>query len=317
MTTTGTLRRVMRVTAVLVVPCAVVAAGSCRRGDGGGPRAMTFATPKLAVLDLAQAVKAGDMKKVMTIFGPDAQELVDTSDPVTARRNQQVFTVAVSEGWRLEEAADKATLVVGHEEWPFPIPLVKEGSEWRFDAAAGKEEILSRRVGRNELAVIKLCRAYVIAQRQYAKYGHDGKPAGLYARAFQSGLARQDGLYWQPRPGERRSPLGDLFAAASIDPGTARPSTGEPRPFHGYYFRILTAQGPAASGGARDYVVNGEMSGGFALVAWPSHYDVTGVMTFLINQDGVVWESDLGPGTDAAARAISTFNPDASWTAIR
>ena len=308
----------MRLTAALVVPCVVLAAsGSCRRNQGGA-RARTFATPKIAALDLAQAVKAGDLAEVMRIFGPDAQALVDTSDPVRAKRNQQVFTVAFAERWRLEDSGpDRTTLVVGHEEWPFPIPIVKEGNEWRFDAASGKEEILSRRIGRNELAVIKICSAYLTAQRAYAKYGHDGKPAGLYASAFRSDGARQNGLYWAPRKGERSSPLGDLFAAASVDVAALRKPTGEPQPFHGYYFRILTAQGPDAPGGARDYVVNGALTGGFALVAWPAQYDVTGIMTFIVNQDGVVSEQDLGSGTDATARAMTTYNPDSSWTAIR
>jgi hypothetical protein len=255
---------------------------------------------------------------VMAIFGPDAQALVDTSDPVTARRNQQVFSAAFAEGWRLEDAGtDRTTLIVGSEEWPFPIPLVKEGAAWRFDAAAGKEEILARRIGRNELAAIKICRAYVAAQGSYAKYGHDGKPAGIYARSFNSTADRQDGLYWPARHGQRRSPLGDLFAAASIEKAARRATDGKPQPFHGYYFRILTAQGDAAPGGARDYVVNGAMTGGFALVAWPAQYDVTGITTFVVNQDRLVWERDLGPDTDAAARAITTYNPDSTWTAIR
>ena len=319
MKTTRITPTVIRVTAALVVTCALlITLPACRRTKST-LHGRAFATPKLAVLELAKAVKAGDIGEVMKIFGPDAQALVDTSDPATARRNQQVFTVAVAERWRLEEAgADRNTLVIGHEEWPFPIPLVKDGGEWRYDTAAGKEEILARRIGRNELAVIKICRAYVAAQRLYAKYGHDGKPRGIYARAFRSDGASQNGLYWPARQGERRSPLGDLFAAASIDaPTVRRTPTGEPQPFHGYYFRILTAQGAAAPGGARDYVVNGELSGGFALVAWPAQYDASGIMTFIVNQDVLVSEQDLGPGTDAAARAITTYNPDASWTAIR
>lgn len=318
MTFISTYRRVIRLTAALVVPCALLLThAACRRTDGG-PRARAFATPKIAVLALGQAVKAGDLKEVMAIFGPEAQVIVDTSDPVTARRNQQIFTVAMAEGWKLEEAgADRNTLVVGHEDWPFPIPLVKDGGEWRFDAVGGKEEILARRIGRNELAVIKICKAYVTAQRLYAKYGHDGKPSGIYARAFRSDAARQNGLFWPARHGERRSPLGDLFAAASVDATALRAPTSQPQPFHGYYFRILTSQGAAASGGARDYVVNGDLTGGFALVAWPAMYDASGVMTFVVNEDGVVWEQDLGAGTDAAARALAAYNPDSSWTAVK
>ena len=318
MTSISPTRKVFLVTAALAVSSAIAATlGACRRAESG-LQVRTFATPQVAVLELAKTVKAGDLTKVMEIFGPDAKALVDTSDPVTARRNQQVFTAAVAEHWRLEDAGtDRKTLVIGFEEWPFPIPIAKEGGSWRFDTAAGKEEVLTRRIGRNELAAIKICRAYVIAQRLYAKYPHDGRPSGIYAAAFRSDTSRQNGLYWPPRHGQRPSPLGELFAKAAVE-GVARPVSGEgPQPFHGYYFRILTAQGAEAPGGARDYVVNGTLSGGFALVAWPAQYDVTGIMTFVINQDRVVWERDLGPGTDAAARAISIYNPDSSWTAIQ
>ena len=293
------------------------AVGSCRR-SGNATQGLRFSTPTLAVHELTKVVKAGDLAKVMAIFGPDAQSLVDTSDPVIARRNQQVFSAAITEGWKFEdEGPDRKTLVVGYEEWPFPIPLVKDGDEWRFDTAAGKEEVLARRIGSNELAVIRIARTYVLAQRLYAKYGHDGKPHGIYARAFRSAPASQNGLYWPVRKGERRSPLGELFAAASSDGAVRRPADGEPRPFHGYYFRILTAQGAAAPGGARDYIVNGELTGGFALIAWPAQYDATGIMTFIVNQDGVIAEKDLGTGTDAAARAISTYDPDPSWRPVR
>jgi Protein of unknown function (DUF2950) len=318
MAITSTFRRGLYLAAALAVTSVMLATlAACRRTESAPP-APAFPTPDAAVIALAKAVKGGNLAEVMAIFGPDAQALVDTSDPVTARRNQQVFSVAFSEYWRVVPAGlGRATLMVGFEEWPFPIPLVKEGGEWRFDTAAGREEILARRIGRNELAAIRICRAYVGAQRRYARYGHDGKPAGIYATAFRSDPARENGLYWQARRGQRRSPLGDLLAAASIDTvAVARRASNEgPQPFHGYYFRILTAQGPAASGGARDYVVNGKLTGGFALVAWPAQYDVTGIVTFVVNQDGVVFERDLGPDTEAAARAISTYNPDSSWAA--
>jgi hypothetical protein len=309
----------LRLAATLVVLCVMVATpGGCRR-TGKGPQARSFATPTAAVLELARAVHAGDLNGLVAIFGRDAQVLVDTSDPVTARRNQQVFSAAFAEHWRLEPAGpDRVTLVVGFEQWPFPIPLMKDGRrQFRFDTAAGKEEVLARRIGRNELAAIGVCRTYVAAQRRYAKYGHDGKRAGIYAATFGSDPGRENGLYWRARHGHRRSPLGDLLAAAAVD-ALPRPGPGGgPQPFHGYYFRILTAQGPAVSGGARNYVVEGEFTGGFALVAWPAQYDVTGIMTFVVNQDGIVWERDLGSTTDAAARAVATYNPDSTWAAIR
>jgi DUF2950 family protein len=274
----------------------------------------TFATPDEAVRALMDTVKAGDLPALVAIFGPEGRDLVDTSDPATGRRNREVFLVAMAEGWRLSDAGpDRKELVLGNEEWPFPVPLVKGAAGWSFDAAAGREEILDRRIGRNELAVIGVLRACVTAQRVYARAGHDGKPAGLFARRLGSDPGTQNGLYWPAARGERLSPLGELIAQAA-DEGYRRGQGGEgPSPFHGYYFRILEGQGKSAKGGAADYVVNGEMSGGFALVAWPVHYDASGIMTFVVNQDGSVYEKDLGPETDAAARAITRYDPDDTW----
>ena len=300
------------------LPCLLVAALAGCRGADTKPPTRTFASPEDAASALAQAVKSGKLEAVSAIFGPDSQALIDSSDPVTARRNQQIFTVAYTERWRLESPdASRRTLVIGHEEWPFPIPIVQEGNAWRFDTAAGLEEILARRIGRNELAAIRICRTYVGAQRLYARSGHDGRRAGLYAAAFRSAPGKQDGLYWQAGPGEKRSPLGDLVASAAAEGRTVGAAGAQPAPFHGYHFKILTAQGDAAPGGARSYIQNGELSGGFALVAWPAQYDVTGIMTFIVNQDGVVREKDLGPGTDAAARAMTAYDPDASWTVVQ
>ena len=274
----------------------------------------TFPTPEDAVKALIETVKAGSLESLLEIFGPGGKELIDSSEPAIARQNQQVFTVAVREKWHLEDAApDRKTLVIGNEDWPFPVPLVKAGNGWRFDTAAGKEEVLARRIGRNELAAIDATRASVTAQRRYAEAGHDGKPAGLHAAKFQSDPGKENGLYWPTTRGQKRSPLGDVVAQAAAE---GRPVTGtatQPSPFHGYYFKILTAQGSAAQGGAKSYVVKGEMSGGYALVAWPAQYDATGIMTFIVNQDGVVREKDLGPGTDAAARKMTAYNPDSSW----
>jgi Protein of unknown function (DUF2950) len=274
----------------------------------------TFPTPEDAVKALIETVNAGNVESLLEIFGPGGKELIDSSEPAIARQNQQVFAVAVREKWHLEDAApDRKTLVIGNEDWPFPVPLVKAGNGWRFDTAAGKEEVLARRIGRNELAVIDATRAYVTAQRRYAEAGHDGKPAGLHAAKFQSDPGKENGLYWPTTRGQKRSPLGDVVAQAAAE---GRPVTGtatQPSPFHGYYFKILTAQGSAAQGGAKSYVVKGDMSGGFALVAWPAQYDATGIMTFIVNQDGVVREKDLGPGTDAAARKMTAYNPDSSW----
>jgi hypothetical protein len=240
---------------------------------------------------------------------------VDTSDPATGRRNRQVFRAAVKEGWSLADKADgRKELVLGNEGWPFPVPLVKDAKGWRFDAAAGKDEILNRRIGRNELAVIRILEEYVAAQRAYAKTGHDGKPAGLYARRFGSDPGKQNGLYWPARRGEPGSPLGVLIAKAA-EQGYRKEGQG-PSPLYGYYFRILEGQGKSAKGGAADYLKGGEMSGGFGLVAWPVHYDASGVMTFVVNQEGVAHEKDLGPKTATLAKSVKRYDPDRTWRPV-
>jgi hypothetical protein len=249
----------------------------------------------------------------VALFGPDGQELVSTSDAATGRRNREVFVAAMAEGHSLvDKAPDRKELVLGNEAWPFPAPLVKTAAGWSWDAAAGREEVLNRRIGRNELAVIRVAHEYVAAQRAYAAAGHDGKPAGRFARRFGSQAGKQDGLYWPSRRGEPRSPLGVLVAKATEAGYHKAPGEG-PSPLHGYFFRILEGQGKSAKGGAAEYVVGGEMTGGFALLAWPVHYDASGVMTFVVNQDGVVHQKDLGPQTATLAPAITRYDPDPTW----
>jgi hypothetical protein len=284
-------------------------------GAAQTPPARTFATPEEAVKVLFDTVKKGDVDALLAIFGTDGKDLIASSDPETARANRQVFAVAVREQWHLEDgAANQKTLVVGNENWPFPVPLIKDGSGWRFDTAAGREEIIARRIGGNELAAIDTVRAYVTAQKRYAAEGHDGSQAGAYAMQFQSDEGKHNGLYWPAMRGQKLSPLGDLLARAAEE---RRTSGAERVPLHGYYFKILTAQGGAAKGGAKNYVVKNRMTGGFALVAWPSHYDVTGVMTFIVNQDGVVSQKDLGPDSDAVAKKMTAYNPDRSWQRVQ
>ena len=259
----------------------------------------SFATPEEAVRALTSAAGASTIDELRGIFGADSQELIDSSDAATARANREVFTVAMAEGWRLvDQGAGRKTLVIGNEGWPFPVPLVKTGSRWRFDTAAGKEEVLARRIGRNELAVVGICHAYVKAQQRYAQQGHDGNPAGRFATAFQSDPGKQNGLYWPARRGEPRSPLGDLVAQAAEEGRPIGTEQGGPSPFHGYYFKMLTSRG------------------GFALVAWPVEYDASGVMTFIVNQDGVVREKDLGEKTHAAVAGMTEYRPDASWRPV-
>jgi hypothetical protein len=193
---------------------------------------------------------------------------------------------------------------------------VKDASGWRFDTAAGKEEVLARRIGRNELAVIDSSRAYVSAQHRYAQQGHDGNPPGIYAAKFESDSGKENGLYWPTSKGQKPSPLGDLVAQAATEGRTIGGLASQPTPFHGYYFKILTAQGAAAPGGAKNYIAKGQMSGGFALIAWPAEYNVTGVMTFIVGSDGVVRQKNLGAKTDSIARSTTVYNPDASWRQV-
>ena len=300
-------------TVLFGIVCAALIVTACSSAPAG-PTHRVFASAEDAARALNEAAAKGSVDDLLAIFGPDSKELFDTSDPSTASRNRAVFTTAFAEGWRLVDEGAHKWLVIGNEAWPFPVPLVKEGTGWRFDTAAGKEEVLARRIGRNELTAIRICNGYVAAQRRYAENRHDGKPAGLYAQMFRSEPGKRNGLYWAANRGEPRSPLGDLLSDAAIERRATSPS-GAPAPFYGYYFRILTAQGPAAPGGAMDYIVNGEMSRGFALIAWPAKYDVTGVMTFIVSKDGIVHERDLGRETDTLARAITRYDPDRSWSA--
>lgn len=282
--------------------------------------ARSFPTPEEAVRVLIAAAKAEGMDSLLAIFGPEGKELVASSDAEVTRRNREVFAVAAAERWALQEpSSDTRVLIVGNEGWPFPVPLKKDASGWRFDTAAGREEVLSRRIGRNELAVIQICRTYVLAQRIYAESGHDGRPAALYATTFRSDPGKQNGLYWPVKRGQRRSPLGELVANAAAEgrsiAGSAAQGTA-PAPFHGYYFKILTSQGPAARGGAKSYVADDRMSGGFALVAWPAQYGLTGIMTFVVNHDDTLHEKDLGPETATSAKAMTAYNPDDTWTIV-
>ena len=275
----------------------------------------TFPTPEEAVKALAAAVKKKDPAQLLAIFGADGPDLVDTSAGPGGRRNRQVFAVAFAERWKLEDLPSGGkTLVIGKEDWPFPVPIVKGAKGWHFDTAAGKAEVIARRIGRNELAVIRICRTYVVAQQLYARDGHDGVPAGVYATRIASDVGKQNGLYWPAAKGAKRSPIGDLLADAAAD-GRGTPGSKRPSPFHGYYFAILTAQGAAAPGGAKSYVTDGRMSGGFALVAWPAEYGASGIMSFVVGADGVVYERDLGPGVKAAP-PVKTYDPGAGWTVV-
>jgi len=292
---------------LLLLPAMTVSCGSQEEAPGQ----KAFSSPEDAVVALVQAARTDNKAEITAIFGPDAQKVLASGDPVMDRRSVEVFLAAYEERAQLTNENDKRTLLIGNEEWPFPIPLVKENWKWRFDTAAGVKEVLFRRIGRNELSTITACRTFVEAQKEYAKKPHDGKPAGAYAQKFASTPGKQDGLYWKNEESQEPSPLGELAAQAAAE--GYRRSGDQPVPFHGYYFRMLTAQGKNADGGARNYLKDGEMREGFSLIALPAEYGSSGIVTFIVNQDGIVREKDLGPNTAQIAAQITKFDPDSSW----
>jgi Protein of unknown function (DUF2950) len=278
------------------------------------PEITGYATPDDAANALIVAAKARDMDALTKIFGPESKDVLNSGDPVQDKNNATAFVdrYDVMHRWSKMEDGSQ-TLVVGADNFPFPIPLKKDSNgRWFFDTAAGKEEILNRRVGRNELAVISLCEALVDAQAEYYAQKHGGMPQ--YAQKFISDPGEENGLYWPDTPNKPKSPLGPLAAQATADGYKADPTHRQP--FHGYYFAILTSQGPEAPGGAKDYMVNGKMTGGFAAVAYPAKYGDSGVMTFIVDKDRVVLQKDLGKTTEQDASAITAFNPDKSWRVV-
>jgi hypothetical protein len=285
-------------------------------GCNNTPSQAVFPTPDDAAVALHQAFKAQDMDRVEAIFGNEGVEAVASGDAVADRHDREVIALAMDQSWRWAPLGeDGKELIIGDEKWPFPVPLIRTGGGWTFDSEEGKHEVLARRIGSNELGVIGLCREYVAMQKEYASRPHDGKPAGLFAQRMRSTPGRHDGLYWQRKPGETRSPLGELVAEAAAE-GYDPSGTGY-SPFRGYHYRILTAQGPAAPGGRKSYVANGDMAGGFALLAYPAKYAAGGVMTFVVGQDGVVYQKDLGPDTAALARGLTEYDPDRSWAPVQ
>lgn len=276
-----------------------------------GAEEKAFTSPRAAVDALVAAVKGGSTDGIIAVLGPEGRNLASSGDPVADQLARERFKTAYDEAHEIKQESDtRAVLIVGKDEFPFPIPIVAEGEGWRFDTAAGAEEILDRRIGENELSAIEVMRAYVDAQREYAEADHDGK-GPQYARRLSSSEGKRDGLYWVAAEGEAESPLGPLIAEARAEGYKKR--SDAPTPYHGYLFRILTAQGKNATRGARDYVVGGRMIGGFGLVAAPAEYGNSGVMTFIVNQDGVVFQKDLGPETTRISSQMSVFDPDKTW----
>jgi hypothetical protein len=278
---------------------------ACSRAPAG-----TFATPEEAVRALGELAGSGDMKKAEEMFGTDGLELLHSGDETADREDALRVKAMIAEKIAFEDLDEKTkAAVIGNEAWVFPFPLVLEDGRWRFDSVTGREELLNRRIGRNELDALASLHAYVDAQREYIAVGRDGKPPS-YARRFRSTEGAHDGLYWPVAEGEAESPLGPLYAGAAQD----ALQNVEPQPFHGYHYRILEGQGKNAPGGERSYLdKKGLMTRGFAAVAWPSKYGNSGIMTFQVNQQGIVFQKDLGSETETLVASIKAYDPDESW----
>lgn len=279
------------------------------------PVAMRFETPDAAALALIEAAAAEGSDLLLAVLGPDLDEMV-SGDPVADAANRGWFVENARLSAQIEdESSDSALLVIGPDDWPFPIPLAKDDQGWFFDTAAGLEELLNRRIGLNEIYTLAALRAFVEAQREYAAADPMGQGTPVFADRILSSEGKRDGLYWPTQPGEPESPLGPLVAEA-VGAGYGDSPSGEgPRPFHGYLYKVLTAQGDQAPGGAMSYLKEGRLTQGVAMLAWPASYGRSGIMTFLVNHKGMVYEQDLGEDTATLAAAIDAYNPGAGWRA--
>lgn len=295
------------------------------RTDAAGASQPTFASPEDALHALTDAAKTGKPRDVAKLLGPDGKQLL-SGDRVQDRRDVQRFWSSLQAAAQLQKNGAEYTILAGESRWPFPIPIVERDDRWVFDTQAGLQEILDRRIGQNELSAIAVCRAYAVAQWEYyTESGGDTQGLAVYAQKLFSTPGHHDGLYWETADGEKPSPLGELVAEAREEGygarnGNARSGSNErphkPRPFHGYVFKILTSQGPSAPGGKFSYIINGNMIAGYALVAYPAKWGSSGVMTFIINQQGRAYQKNLGPDTAAAAAAMTDYDPDPSWQLV-
>jgi hypothetical protein len=304
-------------TPVLVSAWSILSAIPLAAQDKPSIPEQLFASPNEAMNALHAAAKVNDQAALHKIFGPDFDQLL-TGDAVEDSNNIKRLGVVMLQGCQcMSVAEDHVTLVMGAEKWPFPIPLVKVDGQWQFDTAAGKQEIISRHIGRDELNAIGVSRAYVSAQKRYAGMNPDGNAETKYARHFKSLPGKKDGLYWPAAAGEPASPFGPLVAEAQAEGYVVHAKGTGPHPFFGYYFRILTGQGDAALGGKLDYLTDGNLTKGFALVAWPVEWGQSGIMTFIVNQDGKVYQQDFGDQTSQLARIMKEYNPDSKWTLVQ
>lgn len=298
------------VLAILIAMVALAAPPAMAEGPVGQK---SFVSPHQAVAALVDAVRDNNDAELLAILGPGSEDLISSGDRVADQKGRARFLTAYEEKQSVEQEDEgRAMLLVGGKDYPFPIPIVRQGDAWLFDTQAGKEEILNRRIGRNELHTIEVMQAYTDAQREYACMTRkDGAPE--FAQKFASSEGKKDGLYWQAGQGEEESPFGPLIARATEEGYRGGLDQDPPEPFRGYYFKILKRQGEHAKGGAFDYVANGKMVLGFALVAYPAKYGASGIMTFMVNQEGVIYEKDLGEDTARVAAAMTTFDPDDTW----
>jgi len=303
----------------LLIGLFVTGLGTSRPSSAQESGQKTFSSPAAAADALAAATAKHDKQEMLAILGPSAKDLVSSGDPVADKENNDRFVEKYHEMHRfVATGSGRMLLDIGAENFPLAIPLQKTGAQWYFDTPYGKQEVLYRRIGFNELNVIKVCGEIVNAEKEYYAALHDSDPVHQYAQKFRSTPEKQDGLYWEVKSGEPESPLGPLVAEAAIEGygPHAHSAAGQPRPFHGYIYRLLTRQGAAAQGSAKDYIVDGKMTGGFALVAYPVRYRDSGVMTFVVNQDGQIYQKDLGPQTVQIASEMMEYNPDSTWQKV-
>jgi hypothetical protein len=314
-TKTSPAGRASAVMVRLMLPVLIASLAACNKANK--PSYSEFASPDDAGNGLLAAAKSGDENAILAIFGPDSKATISSGDAVQDKTVVAAFVTDYEQMHRWRKMQNGAqVLLIGAQNFPFPIPLKQTGAgRWFFDTAAGKEEILSRRIGRNELAIIDICGTLADAQADYYSRRHDDGSTKQYAPKFLSDAGKQNGLYWESPEGQPRSPLGPLLVYATAEGYKAKPDAHAP--FQGYFFKILTKQGTHAPGGAKDYIVDGKMAGGFAFVAYPAEYGNSGVMTFIINQDGVLLQKDLGKTTTEQATAMNEFDPDPSWTPVQ
>ena len=305
----SSLQSVVVVAALLFVLNGVCAAAVAQQ--------KSFSSAEEAVKAAISAAKSNDDKELLAIFGAQAKDLISSGDAVADKQRRAQFIKAFDEKNRLVVEGENTIVVIGKNEWPFPIPLVKKNDSWVFDTAKGREEVLNRRIGDNELSAIQVSLAYFDSQREYAQKDRDGDGLLEYAQKFRSDPGKKNGLYWEAKTGEEVSPLGPFAVRAAKEGYAQSAKPDKPAPYHGYYYKILSAQGKDAPGGAYSYLVKGNMIGGFALVAYPAEYGNSGVMTLIVNHSGKVFQKDLGKNTAPVASAMKEYNPDSTWTEVK